>query len=80
MPSIVTYKGPLDAPAVKAAPKVSITELSSLSCLMPKTLEFQPSDPESVIVMVNVRRLAQPETGQKVANRFVEVNVVPLVL
>ena len=47
---------------------------------MARTLLFQPSPKESVIVMVNVMRLGQLEIGQKVDNTFPAVNMVPLVL
>ena len=37
-----------------------------------------PSDPESVIVIVNVKRFWHPPAGQKVKNLVAVVNVVPL--
>ena len=45
---------------------------------MARTLPFQPSPKESVIVIVNVRRLGQLATGQKVDSTFTDVNVTPL--
>ena len=44
---------------------------------MARTLPFQPSPRESVIVIVNVRRLGQLATGQKVESTFTDVNVTP---
>ena len=47
---------------------------------MPRMFPFQPSDPESVIVIVKFRMLAHPPTGQKVKNLVVARKVAPLVL
>jgi hypothetical protein len=69
--------GPLEAPDVNLLPK--IPKILS-SCLSPKILEFQPFEPESVMLMVKVvyRLGAHPPFGQNTEKIVLARNTVPL--